>query len=214
MVFELDSSLTFPDPTLAEEDGWLAMGGDLSLARLMLAYRNGIFPWYSEGEPICWYSPHYRCVIFPDDVVVSTSMKKIIARKTFEIRVDTAFNEVIRHCSNTLRPGQDGTWISSDMQKAYINLFENGFAHSVETWQDGVLVGGLYGVVVNNVFCGESMFSKINNASKAALIWLCRNGNYTIIDCQIPNAHLLSLGAVIIDRDRYMQILLAEDLSK
>lgn len=207
MVFELDSTLTFPNPALAEEDGWLAIGGDLSIDRLLLAYQNGIFPWYSEGEPICWYSPHTRCVIFPDDIIVSASMRKIIKKKTFDIRVDTAFAEVIRNCSNTKRPGQDGTWISTDMQKAYINMFENGFAHSIESWQNGELVGGLYGIVVNNVFCGESMFSAVSNASKAALIWLCRLGKYAMIDCQLQNDHLTSMGAVLIDRTRYMQIL-------
>ena len=207
MVFELNKSLIFPDPSLAEEDGWLAIGGDLTTARLLLAYQNGIFPWYSEGEPICWYSPHKRCVIFPDNITVSKSMKSIMSKKTFDIRMDTAFEEVIKNCSRIERPGQDGTWISADMQQAYLSMFEKGHAHSVEAWQNGVLVGGLYGIVVNNVFCGESMFSKVSNASKAALIWLCSEGNFAMIDCQLPNDHLLSLGAVIINRDAYMQIL-------
>lgn len=212
MVFKLDASLTFPDPTLAEEDGWLAVGGDLSVARLQLAYENGIFPWYCEGEPISWYSPHNRCVIFPEEIVVSKSMKKIIKQRRFEIRVNTAFRDVIYNCS-TARKGQDGTWISAEMQEAYIGLFEKGFAHSVECWENDVLVGGLYGVIVNNVFCGESMFSKVSNASKAALIWLCRHGGFTLIDCQIPNEHLLSLGAVIIDRNIYMQMLQAKEVN-
>jgi len=210
MVFELDKSLIFPDPSLAEEDGWLAIGGDLSTDRLLLAYQNGIFPWYSEGEPICWYSPHKRCVIFPDNIVVSKSMKSTMSKKTFDMRMDTAFEEVIQNCSRIERPGQDGTWISADMQQAYLSMFEKGHAHSVEAWQNGVLVGGLYGIVVNNVFCGESMFSKVSNASKAALIWLCTEGNFAMIDCQLPNDHLLSLGAVIINRDTYMQILYGE----
>lgn len=207
MVFELDSSLRFPDPALAEEDGWLAIGGDLSVDRLKLAYENGIFPWYSEGEPICWYSPHKRCVIFPEDIIVSKSMKGILSKKTFEIRVDSAFEKVIYSCSNSTRRGQDGTWISPEMQKAYVNMYERGFAHSVEAWQNGQLVGGLYGIAVNNVFCGESMFSHVSNASKAALIWLCREGNYLMIDCQMPTDHLFTLGAKIIDRDAYLQII-------
>lgn len=207
MVFRLDTSLTFPDPSLAEEDGWLAVGGDLSTERLLLAYRNGIFPWYSEGEPICWYSPHKRCVIFPDNIKVSKSMKSVMAKKVFDIRLNTAFEEVVLNCSRIERTGQEGTWISPDMQKAYIDMFKKGLAHSVEAWRDGVLVGGLYGIIVNKVFCGESMFSKVSNASKAALVWLCREGNFTMIDCQLPNDHLLSLGAVIINRHAYMQIL-------
>ncbi len=214
MVFELDSSLKFPDPVLADEDGWLAIGGDLSISRLLLAYQNGIFPWYSEGEPICWYSPHNRCVIFPDDIIVSASMKKLMLRNTFDIRTNTAFEEVINNCSKIIRSQQNGTWISPDITKAYISLYENGFAHSVEAWQHGELVGGLYGVVVNNVFCGESMFSKVSNASKAALIWLCREGGYVMIDCQLPNDHLLSMGAELIDRKKYMQILQAKNTNE
>lgn len=134
-------------------------------------------------------------------------MKKVMAKKTFDIRFNTAFAEVIGQCSSTIRPGQDGTWISPDMQYAYINMHEQGHAHSVEAWQNDTLVGGLYGIAVNNVFCGESMFSNVTNASKAALIWLCRDGGFTLIDCQLPNAHLTSLGAVLIDREPYLEIL-------
>ena len=210
MVFELGASLAFPDPSLADEDGWLAIGGDLSTARLLLAYQNGIFPWYSEGEPICWYSPHKRCVIFPDKIIVSRSMETVIAKNIFEIRINTAFEEVIKNCSQISRANQDGTWISSDMQNAYINMFEKGFARSVETWQDGKLVGGLYGIIINNTFCGESMFSKVSNASKAALISLCRDGHFAMIDCQLSNDHLLSMGAELIERKDYMHILNAE----
>lgn len=208
MIFALDENkVVFPDPALAEEDGLLAIGGDLSTERLLLAYNNGIFPWFSEDEPICWYSPHQRCVIFPDQVFVSMSMKKVFSKNVFEIRTDTSFEKVIENCKAIKRGGQDGTWISNAMKKAYTKLHKQGIAHSVEVWRAGELVGGLYGVAINDVFCGESMFSKVSNASKAALIWLCQSGRYKLVDCQIPNAHLLSLGAVMINRKDYMAIL-------
>jgi len=207
MFFQLpDDELSFPNPALAEEDGLLAIGGDLSLERLLLAYSNGIFPWFSEGEPILWYSPHQRCVIYPDWIKISRSMKRIFNTEVFKITVNKAFGDVIMNCANTPRKGQDGTWITNEMQGAYINLHEKGFAHSVEVWLDDVLVGGLYGVKINRVFCGESMFSHVSNASKAALIHLSRT-DIDLIDCQLPNGHLMSLGAVMIDRNLYMDIL-------
>jgi len=210
MFFQLpDHEIVFPDPALAEEDGLLAIGGDLSLERLLLAYSNGIFPWFSEGEPILWYSPHQRCVIFPDRISVSKSMKKVLRDEIFKITVDTAFEEVISNCAKTPRKGQDGTWITDEMQAAYINLHKKGYAHSVEVWQDDQLVGGLYGLKVNRVFCGESMFSKVSNASKAATIYLSKL-NVDLIDCQMPNDHLMSLGAEMIDRAHYMELLQAE----
>jgi len=210
MFFQLpDHEIVFPDPALAEEDGLLAIGGDLSLERLLLAYSNGIFPWFSEREPILWYSPHQRCVIFPDRISVSKSMKKVLRDETFKITVDTAFEEVISNCAKTPRKGQDGTWITDEMQAAYINLHKKGYAHSVEVWQDDQLVGGLYGLKVNRVFCGESMFSKVSNASKAATIYLSKL-NVDLIDCQMPNDHLMSLGAEMIDSAHYMELLQAE----
>ncbi len=210
MFFQLpDHEIVFPDPALAEDDGLLAIGGDLSLDRLLLAYSNGIFPWFSEGEPIFWYSPHQRCVIFPDRILVSKSMKKVLRNEIFTITVDTAFEEVILNCAKTPRKGQDGTWITDEMQAAYINLHKKGYAHSVEVWQDDQLVGGLYGLKVNRVFCGESMFSKVSNASKAATIYLSKL-NVDLIDCQMPNDHLMSLGAEMIDRAHYMELLQAE----
>ncbi|MFD2285560.1 leucyl/phenylalanyl-tRNA--protein transferase [Pedobacter petrophilus] len=210
MFFRLpDHEMVFPDPALAEEDGLLAIGGDLSMERLLLAYSNGIFPWFSEGEPILWYSPHQRCVIYPDRILVSKSMKKVLRDEVFKITVNTAFEEVILSCAKTPRKGQDGTWITNEMQAAYINLHKNGFAHSVEVWLDEQLVGGLYGLKVNRVFCGESMFSKVSNASKAALIYLSKL-NIDLIDCQLPNDHLLSLGAEMIERGVYMKVLQAE----
>lgn len=208
MIFQLSEDyIIFPNPALAEEDGLLAIGGDLSVERLQLAYASGIFPWYNEDEPILWYTPHERCVLFPDKVKISKSMKQVIRNHTFTITWDKAFETVIQHCANTFRKGQDGTWINKDMQKAYMQLHEKGVAHSVEVWHQHVLVGGLYGIHVNNVFCGESMYSKMSNASKAALIWLCKENNYHLIDCQMPNEHLMSLGAEMIDRKLYMEFL-------
>ena len=210
MFFQLpDHEMVFPDPTLAEEDGLLAIGGDLSMERLLLAYLSGIFPWFSEGEPILWYSPHQRCVIYPNRILVSKSMKKIMRDGVFTITLNTAFEDVILNCAKTPRKGQDGTWITDEMQAAYINLYQNGYAHSVEVWQNEQLVGGLYGLKVNRVFCGESMFSKVSNASKAALIYLSKL-NIDLIDCQLPNDHLMSLGAEMIERNVYMKILQAE----
>jgi leucyl/phenylalanyl-tRNA--protein transferase len=207
MFFQLlDDDVSFPDPTLAEEDGLLAVGGDLSLERLLVAYSNGIFPWFSEGEPILWYSPHERCIIYPKQIKISKSMKKVLKEELFQVTIDQAFTEVIQNCAQTPRKGQDGTWITDDMQSAYINLHEKGFAHSIEVWQDHQLVGGLYGILVNKVFCGESMFSHVSNASKTALIYLS-NLNIELIDCQLPNDHLMSLGAEMIDRETYLEML-------
>jgi len=207
MIFRLTDELIFPDPSLAEPDGLLAIGGDLSGERLVLSYQNGIFPWFSEGDPICWYAPHERCVIFPDHVKVSKSMRKILADGIFTVTMDQAFTDVIANCAQAPRKGQDGTWITTAMQDAYINLHEKGWAHSVEVWHDGNLAGGLYGLEINGVFCGESMFSLMSNASKTALIWLCRNPAYRLIDCQLPNDHLMSLGAEMIPQEGYLSIL-------
>lgn len=207
MFFQLaDSNLSFPNPALAEEDGLLAIGGDLSLERLLLAYSNGIFPWFSEDDPILWYSPHQRCVIYPIRIKVSKSMKKILKENVFEVTVNTAFEAVIKNCADTPRIGQDGTWITNEMQNAYINLHKKGFAHSVEVWLDKKLVGGLYGIKINRVFCGESMFSHVSNASKTALIYLSKT-DLDLIDCQLPNDHLMSMGAEMIQRELYTSIL-------
>lgn len=208
MIFQLsEQELVFPHPSLAEEDGLLAIGGDLSRNRLVLAYKNGIFPWFSEGDPICWFAPHKRCVIFPDKVKVSKSMRKVIADGLFTVTMDQAFEQVIKNCAAVPRIGQDGTWITNEMQDAYIDLHQSGWAHSVEVWFEGQLVGGLYGLEINGVFCGESMFSRMSNASKTALIWLCSTQRYRLIDCQVPNDHLMSLGAEMIPRDDYTLIL-------
>lgn len=211
MIFRLnDNDISFPDTLLAEGEGLLAVGGDLRPERLLLAYQSGIFPWFSDDEPICWYAPHERCVIFPENIFISKSMQKITDKKVFTVTTDTAFKEVIRNCKQAIRKEANGTWITDEMEKAYIRLHHLGSAHSVEVWQNNELAGGLYGVQINNVFCGESMYSKVSNASKAALIWLCKKNNYTMIDCQLPNPHLMSMGAQMISREAYLDILKTE----
>lgn len=211
MIFQLDdTNIAFPDPALAEDDGLLAIGGDLSAERLQLAYRLGIFPWYSDDEPICWFSPHERCVIFPNRIYVSNKMRKLLSQQTFRISFDTAFERVIAGCKNINRKDQPGTWITDEMETSYSGLHGSGLAHSVEVWQGEELAGGIYGLVINNIFCGESMFSERPNASKVALIWLCKENNYTLIDCQVPNDHLMSMGAEMISRKEYLKILSGE----
>jgi leucyl/phenylalanyl-tRNA--protein transferase len=207
MIFRLDERILFPKPELAEDDGLLALGGDLSAERLMLAYSNGIFPWYSEGEPILWFSPHERFVLYPTELKISKSMRQVIRAKHFTVTFNTAFAKVISNCAQAERVDQDGTWITTDMQQAYIKLHKLGIAHSVEVWQDGELAGGLYGIKVGHVFCGESMFSKVSNASKLALITLCQTNNYHMIDCQVYTDHLASLGARMISREDYLNVL-------
>jgi leucyl/phenylalanyl-tRNA--protein transferase len=207
MIFRLDERLLFPDPALAGEDGLLAIGGDLAVDRLLLAYRNGIFPWYNEDTPILWYSPHERFVLFPNELRTSKSMKQVLRSGKFRVTYDTHFEEVIAACSAAERKGQDGTWIIPEMKEAYLRLHYEGYAHSVEVWEDSQLAGGLYGVEIGNVFCGESMFSKASNASKTALIHMCQSGKYSLIDCQVHTEHLESMGARMISREEYMNIL-------
>ena len=207
MYYQLDEEIWFPNPKLAEEDGLLAIGGDLSTMRLLLAYNNGIFPWFSDETPILWYAPHERYVIYPDKVKVSKSMAKIIRNGHFTYAFDTSFADVIKACATISRGEEVGTWITDAMQKAYIELHRSGYAHSVEVWQNGLLVGGLYGVVINSVFCGESMFSSASNASKAALIHLCQSNKFALIDCQLQNDHLESMGGEFISREEYIKIL-------
>ncbi|RYF16919.1 MAG: leucyl/phenylalanyl-tRNA--protein transferase [Flavobacteriales bacterium] len=208
MVFRLpDDEIVFPNPELADDDGLLAVGGDLSAERLILAYQNGIFPWFSDDDPICWYSPHERCVIYPDRLKISKSTKQVLKNGGFKVTANQVFAEVIAHCAKTPRKDQPGTWITKEMQEAYINLHQLGWAHSVEVWQNDTLVGGLYGIAINKVFCGESMFSLVSNASKVAMIFLCQQSDFELIDCQLPNDHLLSLGAEMIERETYMELL-------
>jgi len=205
MIFRLDENVWFPDPELAEDDGLLAVGGDLAVNRLLLAYENGIFPWYNEDSPILWYSPHERFVIFPDELKISKSMRQVLRSEKFTISMNKCFAGVIEACSTIPRKDQQGTWINSDMKAAYNRLHFEGYAHSVEVWMGEELVGGFYGVQVNNVFCGESMFSKVSNASKIALIWLCQSGLYQLIDCQLYTEHLESMGARMISREEYTE---------
>ncbi len=205
MIFRLDERLLFPDPALAEPDGLLAVGGDLSVERLLLAYQNALFPWYSDDTPILWYSPHERFVLYPAELKITKSMKKVLRSGKFTVTTNKCFEQVIEACSLVERNGQDGTWIIAEMQAAYIQLHQKGYAHSIEVWLQNDLVGGLYGVQINSVFCGESMFSLVNNASKTALIHLCNSG-YQLIDCQVHTDHLESMGARMISREEYIRL--------
>lgn len=207
MIFRLDDRLVFPDPKLAESDGLLAVGGDLSVDRLLLAYQHGIFPWYSDDTPILWYSPHERFVLYPSQIKISKSMRQVMRSGRFAITKNKAFEQIIKACSTAPREGQDGTWITDDMQQAYINLHQSGYAHSYEVWHEGKLAGGLYGIHAGKVFCGESMFSRVSNASKAALVFLCQQEQYQLIDCQMHTEHLESMGGRFISRADYLDIL-------
>ena len=206
----LTKDLVFPSVSKASEDGFLAIGGDLSPERLILAYKSGIFPWFEEGDPILWWSPNPRMVLFFEDLVVSKSMRNILNRDTFKVTFNQDFRGVISNCQKIKREGQHGTWITNEMIEAYCKLNELGIAKSVEVWQEGELVGGLYGVDLGTIFCGESMFSKVTNASKVAFIHWSRHleaNNYKLLDCQIYNPHLESLGCREIARDHFIEIL-------
>lgn len=202
--------LNFPDPDEADDSGLLAVGGDLSIERLKLAYSNGIFPWYEEGMPILWWSPDPRMVLFPKKMIISHSLKQVIKKNSFTITFDLEFEKVIDECSVTPRKEQEGTWITREMKSAYLRLHEAGFAHSVEAWLDNKLVGGLYGVSLGRAFFGESMFHKETNASKVALFHLVERlmeWEYEIIDAQVYTNHLESLGGELIPRDQYLRML-------
>lgn len=208
MIFKLGKENIFPPVHLAEENGILAVGGDLSPERLLEAYRCGIFPWFSEGDPYIWWSPNPRFVLYPKELAVSKSMRKVLRREIFHITYDLCFNDVIQGCKIAKRR-DPGTWITDEMMAAYIKLHDQGYAHSIEAWKDGVLAGGLYGVSLGRCFFGESMFSNCSNSSKAAFISLVRKlGELRfIIDCQVYTDHLHSLGARMIPRSRFIQIL-------
>lgn len=208
-VYRLPEAVLFPPVDHAVESGLLAVGGDLSPERLLAAYREGIFPWYSDGEPILWWSPDPRFVLFPDELRVSRSMRQFLKKGVLRITFDQAFREVIATCGMP-RPGQDGTWITAAMREAYGVLHDLGYAHSVEVWQEGNLVGGLYGVSLGRAFFGESMFSAVPNASKTALITLLprlRERGFDLIDCQVETAHLSGLGARPIPRRKFCALL-------
>lgn len=216
-MYLLSKEIIFPPVHLANEDGILAIGGDLSVERLQLAYKSGIFPWFNQGEPIIWYSPKDRMVLFPKDLKISKSMQQIIRKNEFEITYNQNFEEVISNCKTIYRDGQGGTWITDEMQEAYIKLHKLGIAKSVEVWEhfdsaqcDKKLVGGLYGIDLGHVFCGESMFSNVSNTSKLAFIYLVQKlekENYKLLDCQVYNSHLESLGADEISRNEFLKYL-------
>jgi leucyl/phenylalanyl-tRNA--protein transferase len=212
----LSEKIEFPDPSEATADGLLAVGGDLSVPRLILAYNSGIFPWFEISQPLLWWSPDPRMVLFPKKFKVSRSLQKKINSECFKVSFNTAFSEVIKNCSTIKRKGQRGTWITEDMQRAYIELHKAGHAVSVEIWKDEKLAGGLYGVDLPNkkIFCGESMFSKESEASKAAFYYLVAElikKDYRLIDCQLHTPHLQSLGAEEISREKFLAILKAQE---
>ncbi|HSR67914.1 MAG TPA: leucyl/phenylalanyl-tRNA--protein transferase [Acidobacteriota bacterium] len=207
-VYQLGPELVFPPPEWSEPDGLLAVGGDLSLERLLAAYSQGIFPWYSEESDILWWSPDPRMVLKPGKMHVSRSLAKAIRQERFQVRVDSAFSQVIRHCADNPRPGRQSTWITDDMLQAYGRLHQAGFAHSLEAWQDGRLQGGLYGVSLGGMFFGESMFSLASDASKVTLAALSRGlqkWGFDLIDCQVPSPHLKSLGCREMSRRRFLK---------
>ena len=204
----LPDPFVFPSPRLATPEGILAVGGDLSLERLLLAYSQGIFPWFSDEEPLLWWSPDPRLVLYPEELKVSKSLKKIIKQGRFHITADTAFDRVIKACSSVKRKNNEGTWIVDEMIKAYSLLHEAGFVHSIEAWYQGELVGGLYGVSLGRCFFGESMFTRASNASKTAFVSLVEYLNrfsFDLIDCQVTTNHLLSLGAREIPRSLFLE---------
>ena len=206
-IYRLTKQVAFPHPRRAEPEGLLAVGGDLSPQRLLLAYSLGIFPWYNEGEPLLWWSPDPRCVLFPDELKISRSLAKLLRRQTFRVTTDRAFAEVIDACAG-LRQHREGTWITAEMREAYCRLHALGYAHSVEAWRDGILVGGLYGVCLGRCFFGESMFFKEANASKVAFVTLVlqlRKIGCVLVDCQLPSDHLASFGARLLSREEFLR---------
>lgn len=209
-MYQLNKQLQFPPVNTASSEGIVAYGGDLSVERLSLAYKSGIFPWFEDNQPILWWSPNPRMVLFLDELIVSKSMRNILNRNSFKVTFNHNFREVIQNCQKIKRDGQQGTWITSAMIEAYCKLNELGMAKSIEVWQDDKLVGGLYGIDLGHVFCGESMFSKVSNASKVAFIALVnelKKENYKLLDCQVYNEHLESLGCRAIDREIFMNII-------
>ncbi|MEN8247172.1 MAG: leucyl/phenylalanyl-tRNA--protein transferase [Thermodesulfobacteriota bacterium] len=209
-VFLLSEELVFPPTHLAAEGGLLAVGGDLSAERLLLAYGQGIFPWYSDDEPILWWSPDPRLVLHPEEIRVSRSLKRTLNKALFRVTMDKAFDQVIQACAQSRIESGEATWIVEDMIQAYCRLHEDGFAHSVEAWQGGELVGGLYGVSLGGCFFGESMFTRVSNASKVAFVHLARqlsDWSFTLIDCQVTTGHLMRFGAREVPRPAFLELL-------
>ena len=208
-LFVLDKELAFPPVHLAGPDGLLAMGGDLSTERLLLAYRSGIFPWY-EGEPVLWWCPDPRFVLFPNELKISKSIKPLLNRNDFDFTINKAFKQVIQHCKKITRPGQESTWITDEVERAFIKLYDLGYAHSAEVWKDGELAGGLYGIKMGKVFFGESMFSKQSNASRYAFIKYVqqlKEEGIQLIDCQVYTEYLESFGATMIERKDFIELI-------
>jgi leucyl/phenylalanyl-tRNA--protein transferase len=204
----LTEKIKFPDVSEASIDGLLAIGGDLSSERLLQAYSSGIFPWFEDNEPIMWWSPNPRFVLFPGDLKVSKSMQHVLKKAQFKVTENKAFGAVVENCAITKREGQRGTWITDDMIEAYMKLHKLGYAKSIEVWQDDDLVGGLYGIdLKNKVFCGESMFAKVSNASKVGFITYVQNSDYKLIDCQLHTKHLESLGGKQMSRSDFLKFL-------
>jgi leucyl/phenylalanyl-tRNA--protein transferase len=207
-VFTLSDRLSFPPPHLAIQEGLLAVGGDLSVERLILAYRSGIFPWYSKGEPILWWSPDPRLVLYPSELRISKSLQKVIKRRLFQITVNKAFDAVIQGCADVKRSYGEGTWITDEMKSAYCRLHRYGYAHSIEAWQENELVGGLYGVALGHAFFGESMFSRVSHASKVAFVTfveILKELKFDLVDCQVKTDHLIRFGAREIPRKKFLE---------
>ena len=209
-MYRLTDALLFPSPEQASAEGIVAVGGDLKPERVMLAYRKGIFPWFESDDFLLWWSPDPRMVLFPDRLKISKSMRSVLRKKQFEVTFNKAFDQVVEACAKVKRFGQNGTWITPGLMEVYSTLHIQGHAHSVEVWEEGSLVGGLYGIDLGTVFCGESMFSKSSNASKVALIFLVKElkkNKYELIDCQVPTQHLASMGAEPISRTEFLTFL-------
>jgi leucyl/phenylalanyl-tRNA--protein transferase len=215
-IFRLTDKLAFPDPRLSSPEGLLAVGGDLSPERLLLAYSLGIFPWYGSGEPILWWSPDPRCVVFPEAVHVSRRLARTLRQRRFHVTCNRVFSQVVAACAEPRPRDGAGTWLVPEMQAAYRRLHTLGYAHSVETWQEEVLVGGIYGVAIGRFFFGESMFHQVTDASKVALVSLCRHlaeKQFELLDCQVPNPHLFRMGATALPRADFLDRLYRAELS-
>lgn len=216
-IFRLTSELSFPDPRLAGPEGLLAVGGDLSPQRLLLAYSLGIFPWYGSGEPLLWWSPDPRCVLFPDEVRVSRRLQRTMRSGAFLVTCNRAFDAVVAACAETRLQAGEETWLVPEMQQAYRRLHTLGYAHSIEAWQGGVLAGGLYGVAIGRFFFGESMFHRVTDASKVVLVALCchlAEKRFELLDCQVPNPHLFRMGATQLSRAAFLDRLFQAGLGQ
>ena len=211
---QLGDDYKFPSPQSATNEGVVAVGGDLNPLRILEAYKNGIFPWFNDDDNLMWWSPDPRMILYPEKIKISKSFKSFLKKKEYRVSFNENFEDVIESCSNIKRVNQKGTWITNGLKQSFIELHQMGYAHSVEVWQNGVIIGGLYGLDLGNIFCGESMFSIKSNASKVGLYFLCqelKQNNYRFIDCQVPSQHLRSLGAEEISRDNFLKKLVNQN---